>query len=242
MNQIRFYFHLFRFHLREGLSDLKSSLIGMVLFSFFVILLTQLWQRFSSKGSVFTTEEVFVYLGITETLYMTFLRTDAIRSASDEFLLSMVRPRSWLIQCFVKICGDTLAKRLGYFLMLIPTLILVGVWKVQLFEVFLRFLMMILVLSLPQAIFTLTFSTARLTLPQTEYLVLPFGKLFLALGGVFGPLSDYGEPWRSFLLYLPGSDLFFQPAFWAIKGHFYNTSPESWMLRTCGFCLFLRTA
>ena len=67
--------------------------------------------------------------------------------------------------------------------------------------------------------------------PETRYLVLPITKIFLALGGVFGPLADYGEPGKSIFLQLPASDLFFQVGHFCVKGEFYQISTLEWFLR-----------
>jgi hypothetical protein len=54
----------------------------------------------------------------------------------------------------------------------------------------------------------------------------------LVLGGVWGPIADFSEPWRTALLLLPPSDLFFQPAYFCVKGEFYAMTPSMWFLRT----------
>jgi hypothetical protein len=74
-------------------------------------------------------------------------------------------------------------------------------------------------------------ASAQLLWQETRYLVLPITKIFLALGGVFCPLADYGEPGRSVFLQSPASDLFFQVGHYCLKGEFYQLTHEAWLTR-----------
>jgi hypothetical protein len=235
---LRYYFHLSWFHFREPFSDLKTSFVTFFLYAFFVVLLTQLWQRYNSLNSLFIRNEVLLYIGVTESLFMTFLRSNSIVAASEDFAISLVRPRHWFIRECVTLLSTTFGQRLIFAAILIPTLALNGAWPSQFPVVYLRYFSIYVILALPQALISLTFSTLRLSFPQTDYFILPFGKIFLALGGVFGPLSDYGEPWRTLFLQLPGSGLFFQPAYFVVKGSFYQTDSLHWLGRIGFLCIF----
>lgn len=83
-----------------------------------------------------------------------------------------------------------------------------------------------------QGLFALLFAIAQVLWHQTNYFLLPFGKIFLVLGGVWGPVSDFSDPWKSWLLRMPPSDLFFQPAYFCVKGNFYGISTTEWIIRT----------
>lgn len=234
---IRYYSHLSWFHFREPFSDLKTSFVTFFLYAFFVVLLSQLWQRYNSLNSLFIKSEVLLYLGVTESLFMTFLRSKNIITASEDFAIGLVRPRLWLVRECATLISTTLSQRLLFAAVLVPTLVLSGAWPSQFPHVYLRLFSIFVILALPQALISLTFSTLRLSFAQTDYFILPFGKIFLALGGVFGPLSDYGEPWRSIFLQLPGSDLFFQPAYFVVKGSFHQMDALHWLGRIGALCM-----
>lgn len=228
---LRFYLALARFRAEENFSDLWATGIMYSLYCFFIWLLSNVWFRFKMQSSEFTYNTVFYYIGVTEALFMSFLSVRAIKTGTEDFALFLVRPRSWMGREVVGNIGANFGKRFMFFLSLSVFAFALGVEQPDLSGFSLRILFLVLILALPQALLSSTFSALRLSYPQTEYFVLPFSKLFLSLGGVFGPLSDYGEPWRSWLLNLPGSDLFFQPAYFAVFGRFYQMSVNEWLMR-----------
>lgn len=164
-------------------------------------------------------------------LFMSFLNTRQISSGSEDFSLFLARPRSWLGREVTANIGTAFGKRLLFFLSLVIFASILQIAPEDPTGFVARSAFLIVVLALPQALIATLFSTLRLSYPQTDYFILPFSKLFLSLGGVFGPLSDYGEPWRKIFLLLPGSDLFFQPAFFAVHGAFYETTFTAWLMR-----------
>jgi hypothetical protein len=229
--EFRFYFTLGKFRFREPFTDIRSTGVTYFLYCFFIWLLSQVWFRYNAEGSVFSYAEVFLYIGVTEMLFMSFLNLRQISNGSEDFALFLTRPRSWLGREIVANIGSALGKRIMFLLSLMIFSSFLGLGPAHPLEFVGRVTILLGMLSLPQALIATLFSTLRLSYPQTDYFVLPFSKLFLALGGVFGPLSDYGEPWREIFLYLPGSDLFFQPAYFAVHGSFYQTSPSAWAFR-----------
>jgi hypothetical protein len=228
---IRYYFVLANFRFREPLTEITATGITYGLFCFFVWILSTVWLKFNGQNSLFNFNGVFFYIGITEMLFMSFLSSRSIQNSTEDFSLFLARPRSWLGRELASNIGINLGKRLMFLASLCVFAICVGVHPVDWPSFLIRAIFLICVLALPQALVSAFFSTLRLSYPQTDYFVLPFGKLFLSLGGVFGPLSDYGEPWRSIFLKLPGSDLFFQPAFFAVHGRFYEMSLGQWLVR-----------
>jgi hypothetical protein len=229
--EFRYYRHLLFFRLQEPFTDFKATGITYALYCFFIWLLSHVWLKFNHEGSDFTYSTVFLYIGFTEMLFMSFLSMRSITSGSEDFSLFLARPRSWIGREITANIGANLGKRCLFFLSLIAFALLLGVMRSIPLDFVIRFLFLLGVLAIPQALLATLFSTLRLSFPQTDYFVLPFTKLFLALGGVFGPLSDYGEPWRSYFMYLPGADLFFQPAYFAVHGKFYESSMSIWLLR-----------
>ena len=109
-----------------------------------------------------------------------------------------------------------------------PSLIAFGAPTAILPPLFGRLIAVLLPLGVIAALVNLMFASAQVMWAQTNYLALPATKIFLVFGGVFGPLDDYSEPARSLLLMLPPSDLFFQPAHYCVKGHFYGMSAGMW--------------
>ncbi|HPI41138.1 MAG TPA: hypothetical protein PLJ21_10065 [Pseudobdellovibrionaceae bacterium] len=232
---IKYYFRVGFFRAKEQFSDLSSTFLVYILYGFFIWLLSYIWQRFNSAGSLFSYSEVVLYIGITELLFMSFLSGKQITSSAEDFALFLARPRSWLGRELSMNLGTSFAKRGLFTISLIGFSYIFDSFPPDFIYFILRLFLILLLLSVPQALMSALFSTLRLTFPMSDYFILPFGKLFLALGGVFGPLSDYGEPWRSYFLKMPGSDLFFQPAHFVVKGGLYQLTYTDWIIRFVGF-------
>lgn len=228
---LRYYFVLAGFRMREPFTDFKATGVTYILYGFFIWILSRLWERYSSVGSDFKSGSIFFYIGVTELLFMSFLNSRAIVSGAEDFSLYLVRPRSWIFREIIGNIGAAFGKRILFLLSLVLFTIIFRKSYNDFLGFIFRTLFLIFILSLPQALLSSLFSALKLSFPQTEYFILPFGKVFLSLGGVFGPLSDYGEPWRSLFMPLPGADLFFQPAYYTVFGHFYQISFETWILK-----------
>ncbi|MBC7430236.1 MAG: hypothetical protein H7336_16600 [Bacteriovorax sp.] len=179
----------------------------------------------------YTYKEILAYIGVTEILYMTFLRTGNVMAASGDFSISLARPRSWLATQYSSLYGKTLGARLVLTVLLFPILIAFGLEFHFSLTIVVRLMLFLIPLGIFQALYSLIFSSAHVRYEVTNYLTLPFGKLFLIFGGVFAPISDFAEPAKKILLKLPPSDLFFQPAYFVIKGSFYQLSILEWSER-----------
>lgn len=236
---LRFHLRHSWFNLREQFSDLPAGLGANALIPFFVWLLSRIWERFNSSQGNFSLKEIVVYIGITELLFMTFVRAPSIARASGDFSIAPARPRSWLVTSFSGLAGRSLGGRFFMLAILLITLPLLGAdiggtkWAVF------RLFLLLPWLSVLQALFALFFAVAQVLWHQTNYFLMVFGKIFLVLGGVWGPIADFSEPWRGWLLILPPSDLFFQPAYFCLKGHFYGISAWMWIARTGALALGL---
>lgn len=228
---IRFHFKNASFSFRESWTNLANSIVGFMLFPVFMFVLSKMWEKFNGQLGNYTYKEMLAYIGVTEILYMTFLRTSNVQAASSDFSISLARPRSWLATQYSALYGKTLGSRLVLITLLLPLLLGFGLEFNFSLTVVLRLLLFLIPLGIFQALYSLIFSCAHVRFEVTNYLTLPFGKLFLIFGGVFAPISDFSEPARSILLKLPPSDLFFQPAYFAIKGHFYQLSLGEWSSR-----------
>jgi hypothetical protein len=236
---IRFHCRHSWFNLREQFSDLPAGLVANALIPFFVWILSRMWLRFNSFQNNFTLNEVVIYLGITEVLFMTFVRASNISRATGDFSISLVRPRSWLAMSFSGLVGRSLGGRVFMLAVLLVTFPWLGAGFSEGLFAILRLILLLPWLGLMQGLFSQFFAIAQVRWHQTEYFLLPFGKIFLVLGGVWGPLVDFSEPWRSWLLLLPPSDLFFQPAYFCVKGHFYEMPSSHWFLRVSGLAILL---
>ncbi len=220
------------FNIREQFSDLPSALAANAMIPFFVWLLSQVWYRFNSANGNFTLSEVIIYIGLTELLYMTFVRPGSLSRASSDFSIALARPRSWLMMSYSGLVGRSLGGRFFMLAILFVTLPILGADVWHTLESVFRLFLLLPWLAVLQGLFALVFATAQVLWHQTNYFLLPFGKVFLVLGGVWGPIADFSEPWRSWLLVLPPSDLFFQPAYFCVKGEFYGMTASEWLLRT----------
>jgi hypothetical protein len=219
------------FSFRESWSNLANGIVGFLLFPLFMFILAKMWQKFNSHLGNYSYTEIIAYIGVTEILFMTFLRAGNIHAASSDFSLSLARPRSWLAMQFSALYGKTLGARLSMTCLFFPLLLLFGIALPEALTITLRLLILLIPLGILQALYSLIFSCAHVRWEMTSYLTLPFSKLFLIFGGVFAPVSDFSEPARSILLMMPTSDIFFQPAYYAVKGSFYETSMQTWILR-----------
>lgn len=228
---LSFHFRNATFAFRESFSNIANGIVGFLLFPLFMFILAKMWEKFNGHLGNYTYQEVLAYIGVTEILYMTFLRQGNINTASSDFSLSLARPRSWLAMQFSALYGRTLGARLLMSILYFPLLLLFGIGWQEAATITSRMLVLLLPLGIFQALYSLLFSSAHVRWEMTSYLTLPFSKLFLIFGGVFAPVSDFSEPARSWLLRMPTSDIFFQPAYFAVKGFFYEMSAMDWALR-----------
>lgn len=231
MNALSFHLRNAMFSFRESWTNLANGLLGFLLFPVFMFILANMWLKFNSHLGNYTYPEMLAYIGVTEVLFMTFLRSGNIMQASGDFSLSLARPRSWLATQGSALFGKTLGSRLVMTTLLFFLLLAFGLELATSATVVLRLAVMLIPLGFMQVFYSLLFSSAQVRWEMTNYLTLPFSKLFLIFGGVFAPVSDFSEPARSILMALPPSDLFFQPAYFAIKGTFYQLTAGEWVLR-----------
>lgn len=236
-----FYLKFALFQFLEPFSDFWSGLFGFFTFPFYVWVIGKLWSTYNAGHSSLTYPQVLIYAGTTELFFLTFLRVSFFSKASRDFSLGLATPRSWILQQFFGIFGKCLGSRLILLLFWVPSLLLVGVDAAALRVGFERLIPFLVPLSIVQALYSLGFAIAQVRFEQTSFFVLPISKFFLVLGGVFGPLCDFGEQWKRILLLLWPSDLFFQPAYFVATGSFYRLTPLEWILRIL-FQLFLLTA
>lgn len=231
MSSLNFHLRNASFAFRESWTNLANGLLGFLLFPVFMFILAHMWLKFNSHLGNYNYKEMLAYIGVTEVLFMTFLRTANIMSASGDFSLSLARPRSWLVTQGSALFGKTLGSRLVMTTLLFVLLLLFGIGFETSLTTVLRLTVLLIPLGIMQVLYSLLFSCAQVRWEMTNYLTLPFSKLFLVFGGVFAPVSDFSDPARAILLSLPPSDLFFQPAYFAVKGVFYGMSAWEWMLR-----------
>ncbi|MBY0412604.1 MAG: hypothetical protein K2Q18_00490 [Bdellovibrionales bacterium] len=220
------------FNIKEQFSDVPATLASNALIPFFVWMLSKVWERFNAHQKNFTIEEIVIYIAVTELLFMTFVRLPSLNRASGDFSIALARPRAWPAMSFSGLYGRSFGSRVFMILLLTLVLPLFGANIDSIFWAFARLFILLPWLGVLQALFALFFATAQLLWHQTNYFLLPFGKIFLVLGGVWGPIADFAPPWKDIILKLPPSDLFFQPAYFCVKGTFYNSTSEEWFIRT----------
>lgn len=229
--QAMFYGRVALFNMREEFSGLSNAIGILLLYPFFIWLMAQMWSRFSGTHGQFPIEDLYAYVGLTEVLQMTLLSMASLRDASGDFSLSLARPRSWPLTSLCAISGRTFATRLAYlgaFLVILP--ILTQGFAMPL-RAAARFLMFLPVLTLIDGLLVLLLASAKIIFDKITYFRLPFTKLFMIFGGMIAPLSEMAEPWRGFFLSLPFSDLMFQPAYFALRGEFFELTTQAWCLR-----------
>lgn len=238
---MNFYLRVAWFNVREQFSSFSQALGIIFIYPFFMWLLTRVWERYNGSMKTFTAAEVTLYIGMTELLFMSFLGHKSVGRAAADFSFALARPRPWLVVAFAGIFGRTLGMRFLFFGFLFLYLPFFGIAWDDGFAAMGRLALILLPLTLVHALVPLFFSSAQVYWEQTEYLILPVSKIFLVFGGVFGPLIDYSEPWKSWLLVLPPSDLFFQPAYYCLRGEFSGITLQQWIFRVSAqaLCLIL---
>jgi hypothetical protein len=230
-HSIQFHIKNAFFSFKESWTNLANSIVGFMLFPVFMFILSKMWEKFNGYSGNYTYKEMLAYIGVTEVLFMTFFRSSSIQAASSDFSIGLTRPRSWLATQYSALYGKTLGSRLVLTLLLLPLLIAFRLDFQFSLTVVYRLMLFLIPLGIFQAFYSLLFSSAHVRFEVTNYLTLPISKIFLIFGGVFAPVSDFSEPARSLLLKLPPSDLFFQPAYFSIKGTFYHLSIAEWSAR-----------
>jgi hypothetical protein len=228
---LKFYGRYGYFQLKERFSDVGQAVTYIVFYPLLILVLTAMWNRFNAYQGNYTRPEIYVYIAIEELLFLTFLRSAFLQRSQADFSMGLARPRSWLALTFAGQFGATLGSRLIYLLCAIPALLLMGVSASLMSESLSRLVLFLPLLGVMESLMASILASAQLLWHETRYLVLPITKIFLALGGVFCPLADYGEPGRSIFLESPASDLFFQVGHYCLKGEFYQLSFSQWMTR-----------
>jgi hypothetical protein len=231
LRTLNFYSRYGFFQLKERFSDLGQSLSYLLLYPLLILLLTAMWNKFNAYQGNYTREEIYVYIAIAELLFLTFLRSAFMQRSQADFSMGLARPRSWLGLTFAGQFGATLGGRLIYCVCAVPALLMMGVSGGLVLQAFMRLLILLPLLGIMESLMASILASAQLLWQETRYLVLPISKIFLALGGVFCPLADYGEPGRSLFLQSPASDLFFQVGHYCLKGEFYQLSSMQWLTR-----------
>ncbi len=242
LRTLNFYGRYGFFQLKERFSDLGQSLSYLLLYPLLILVLTAMWNRFNAYQGNYTREEIYVYIAIAELLFLTFLRSAFLQRSQADFSMGLARPRSWLGLTFAGQFGATFGGRLIYCVCAIPALMLMGVPAGLVIQAFARLVILLPLLGIMEALMASILASAQLLWQETRYLVLPITKIFLALGGVFCPLADYGEPGRSIFLQSPASDLFFQVGHYCLKGEFYQLSQEQWITRILTWMLVFALA
>ncbi len=106
-------------------------------------------------------------------------------------------------------------------------------------QIVLRLLVLLIPLGVLQGLYSLLFFVGSCAMGNDQLFDFAFWEAVFNFRGVFAPVSDFSEPARSILLQMPTSDIFFQPAYYCIKGVFYNMSTGEWILRVAAQILVL---
>lgn len=228
---IGFHYRNALFAFKEQFSNAANGLAGLLLFPFFMLILSKLWEKFNGYQGNYAFKEILAYVGVTEILFMSFLRSANVALAAGDFSISLSRPRSWLMMQGSSLFGRVLGTRLIYVVFFVPMLLLFGHNLPETGQIVARLLILLPLLGVVQALYSLVFSCAQVRWELASFLMMPFGKIFLVFGGVFAPLSDFSEGSRNILIRLPPADIFFQPAYFCIRGSFYGMSSWEWLLR-----------
>ena len=236
---LNFFGRLAFFSLREEISSFSSILGGLLLYPCFIWIYSKLWLGLNDNFTTIGSESLFLYIGLTEILFMTSLREFLIDRTSSDFSLSFVRPRSWLLCSFVSIFTRTLIRRFFYLILFLTLMPIFSNNHALIFQSGFRFLLLVPFLTIFETLYSLLFVTLQIRFFSVKNFRMLFGKLFLIFGGVLAPLSDIPNKWSNVFLNTPFSDLIFQPCYFSLKGEFYLITPLEWFLRMIFQLVFL---
>lgn len=83
LSALSFHIKNARFSFRESWTNLANGLVGFLLFPLFMFILAQMWKKFNSHLGNYTYKEILAYIGVTEILFLTFLRSGNINQAME---------------------------------------------------------------------------------------------------------------------------------------------------------------
>ena len=230
-NTAKFYAQFALFSLKEEFSSFSALLGGILLYPCFIWIFSKLWLGLNNNISTLSSDSLYLYIGLTEILFMTGLREPIIDKGSTDFSLSFIRPRSWPVYTSVSIYSKTLCRRLLY---LIIFLFITPFFTGNLFFsilVAMRFLLFLPLITMLDILYSFLLTAIQIRFFTIKNFRMLIGKLFLIFGGVLAPLSDLSPFWQNIFIKTPFSDLIFQPCYFSIKGNFYNTTPLEWLFR-----------
>ena len=215
----------------EEWSSLANAIAQCLLYPFFVWMFAKLWYSLNEAQSAFTLSELFIYLGLTEIIFLTTLRGPLVDEAVFGFETTLTKPRIWLLYVSSLIFGRQLGRRLVLlliFLLLLP--ILSGNLRLSLISAS-RFLLILPLLCIIETIYSSIFVCLQICFFEIKYFRLAFTKIILVFGGVFTPLNELTYSWKKILINSPISDIVFQPCYYCLKGQFYQITTEYWLVR-----------
>lgn len=228
---VRFFSRFALFSIREELSSLSGTLGGLLLYPCFIWIYSKLWLGLNHNFTTLGIEPLFVYIGLTEILFMTSLREPLIDRASSDFSLSFVRPRSWPLSTSISIYSRTLSRRMFFCFLFLIIMPLFTNDYILIFLSGIRFLILVPFITILDTLYSFLYTNLQIRYYSVKNFRMLFGKLFLIFGGVLAPLSDIQQPWNKLFLNTPFSDLIFQPCYFSLKGEFYQISILDWFLR-----------
>lgn len=219
------------FGIREEWSDLYVSLFGLVMYPVYVLILTLMWSSFRGTHGNLSLDELLLYIGLAEIIAMTTLSGVNIQQASADFSLNFTRPRSWYTIFSSLFFGRTFMKRLIYlaFYTIFFICFTDSIYAVSSSAV--RFLTLLPFLTVIEVLYSLVWATLYFISGHMSYFRFAMLKVIMVFGGVIAPLSEASTKSRPFFLASPFADIIFQPAYYAIRGEFFELSPYAWLIK-----------
>ncbi|HND84277.1 MAG TPA: hypothetical protein PLU50_00655 [Pseudobdellovibrionaceae bacterium] len=231
MEVLRFYLYRAWFAFKETWVNFWVPLAGYLLFPVFVIVLSQIWNRFHAHRGNFTYNEILIYIGFVEIFYMTFLPFRVVQASAGDFSLYLARPRPFLLVYGSIFFGRTNGSRVIFTAILAVFLILSGLAPQVVLECSARFLFLLIPLAFMQVLYGLLLVCFFVRWHDTKYFMIAIGKVIMIFGGVFSPLTEYSSNHQPWIEWNPFADIFFQPGHFIVKGFFYQISALQWLQR-----------
>lgn len=242
LKSLKFYIRNAFFGFTEEWSSLSNAIAQISLYPFFIWIFASLWMGLSGIENTFNFHKLIVYIGLTQILFLTTLRGNLVDDAATNFLLTLTKPRSWLIYVGTLIFGRQLGRRL---ILLLVFILIVPVLShdidLTLKSAF-KFLTLLPVLCIIETLYSLIFSCLQLCMNEIKYFRLAITKIFMVFGGVFTPLNDLSYPYSKILINTPIADIIFQPCYYCLTGHFFEITISLWLFRVglqIIFCLLI---
>lgn len=223
----------------EEWSNIFNLLAQCISYPLFVWIFAKLWVNLTGYNGTFSFDELVIYIGLTQIIFLTTLRGPMVDISDYEFLMTLTKPRYWPGYIGSLIFSKRLGRRfilLLIFLIFIPMII--SNYRLSFISAF-RFITFLPLLCIFEMFYTFLIVCAQINYLELKYFRMTLTKVIMICGGVITPLCDIGHSLSSIFIKLPIADIIFQPCYFCLKGNFYKITSEEWLTHIIVQFIFL---